>query len=155
MRLNSAAAGFLRARRLNFYALVWIAVIVLGAFVLAKPVSVWFQQAQDIAAVQTQLDQAKSDLGKMKVERKRWDDPVYIRSQARDRLYYVLPGEVSYLVTDASSVDTSDLSGTVGAALAKQRNSSQISADIMRVKKNWVDSLLLSVVHAGIDEPKS
>ena len=155
MRLNSAAAGFLRARRLNFYAVVWLAVLVIGAVALSKPISIWFQQVQDLAAVQAQVQQAKDDLASMKVERKRWDDPVYIRSQARDRLYYVLPGEISYLVTDAKSIDTNDLSGSVGAALTKQRNSSQISTSILRVKKNWVDSMVQSVVRAGTEEPKS
>ena len=46
----------------------------------------------------------------MQAERDRWQDPVYIRSQARDRLYYVLPGEVSYLVMDSEGLDFSDTS---------------------------------------------
>ena len=89
----------------------------------------------------------------MRVERTRWDDPVYIRAQARERLYYVLPGEISYLVMDADQIDANDDSGTVGAALAKARNSDEISSSIMRVKKNWVDTLTQSVLKAGLAEP--
>jgi hypothetical protein len=89
----------------------------------------------------------------MAVERKRWDDPVYVRSQARQRLYYVLPGEVSYLVMDAGSVNTSDKSGTVGAMLADKRNTSVISSSIRSTSENWVDDIIGSVIRAGIEEP--
>ena len=89
----------------------------------------------------------------MIVERKRWDDPVYVRSQARQRLYYVLPGEVSYLVMDAGSVNTSDKSGTVGAMLADRRNTSVISSSIRTTSENWVDDIVGSVIRAGIEEP--
>lgn len=36
----------------------------------------------------------------LQVQRKRWDDPAYVRAQARERLHYVLPGETSYVVVD-------------------------------------------------------
>ena len=89
----------------------------------------------------------------MTEERKRWEDPVYVRAQARDRLYYVMPGEVSYLVMDASGVDMSDTSGTVGEMLAERANTTEISQSLRKTKNNWVDAVLYSVVRAGLDEP--
>jgi hypothetical protein len=89
----------------------------------------------------------------MEVERRRWEDPAYIRSQARDRLYYVMPGEVSYLVMDAGKVDLSDTSGTVGALMTAEKNTSEISTSIRQTKSNWVDAVLESVIRAGIEEP--
>ena len=152
MRLN-AATDFLRSRRFNIYTLTAIGLAIFAAILVGPMVQVWINQQRDIAAVQAQLDQAQKDLAKMRVERTRWDDPVYIRAQARERLYYVLPGEISYLVMDADSIDATDATGTVGAALAKARNSTQISTSIMRVKKNWVDTLTQSVLKAGLAEP--
>lgn len=130
-----------------------LAILITGVLVLTPQVQIWFNQRQQIADLTVQVEQARKELANMKVERKRWEDPVYIRSQARDRLYYVLPGEVSYLVMDVNGINTSDVSGTMGAKLAAQRHSSDISASILRTKKNWVDSLMQTVIRAGLEEP--
>jgi len=132
-----------------------LAIVVVGILALAPQAQIWFQQRQQIADYQAQVQQAKADLAKMKVTRTRWEDPVYIRSQARDRLYYVLPGEVSYLVMDQGGINTSDVSGTMGAKLAAQRNTSEISSSILRTKKNWVNSIMESFIRAGLEEPKT
>jgi hypothetical protein len=91
----------------------------------------------------------------MEAERDRWQDPVYIRSQARDRLYYVLPGEVSYLVMDAEGMDFTDTSGTVGALLADRRRADEITTEISAANDNWVDSLLESFLRAATDKPET
>ena len=152
MRLN-AATDFLRSRRFNIYTLTAIGLAIFAAILVGPMVQVWINQQRDIAAVQAQLDQAQKDLAKMRVERTRWDDPVYIRAQARERLYYVLPGEVSYLVMDAGSVNTSDNSGTVGASLADARNTTQISNKVTATSDNWVDLIAGSVIQAGTTQP--
>jgi len=152
---DSALAERLRGMSLNLQTVTFLALVVLGIVALAPQAQTWYQQRQQIADLQTQVQQAKQDLASMKVERKRWSDPVYIRSQARDRLYYVLPGEVSYLVMDSNGISTSDVSGTVGAKLNAERSSVHISSSITRAKKNWVNSLMQSVVRAGIEEPVS
>ena len=90
----------------------------------------------------------------MQAERDRWQDPVYIRSQARDRLYYVLPGEVSYLVMDTDGLDLTDTSGTVGAKLAAQRNADEISLEVAAANENWVDALIVSGLRAALDQPE-
>jgi hypothetical protein len=89
----------------------------------------------------------------MEAERLRWDDEVYIRSQARDRLYFVMPGEVSFLVMDADGIDLSDTSGTVGAMLAEKRKRSGFSSEVLASKDNWIDALLESTLRAGLEQP--
>jgi cell division protein FtsB len=130
-----------------------LVMIVVGVVTVAPNVQTFFSYRQQIADMQAQVDAEKKELADMIVERKRWDDPVYVRSQARQRLYYVLPGEVSYLVMDAGSVNTSDKSGTVGAMLADRRNTSVISSSIRTTSENWVDDIVGSVIRAGIEEP--
>lgn len=130
-----------------------LAVIVFGVFTVAPQVQNWFTYRQQISDMQAQVAAAKQSLKDMSAERTRWDDPVYVRAQARQRLYYVLPGEVSYLVMDAGSVNTSDTSGTVGAALAETRNTTKISSKVTTTSDNWVDTLGASVITAGIDQP--
>jgi hypothetical protein len=97
------------------------------------------------------IDLAEEAVSQMQAERDRWQDPVYIRSQARDRLYYVLPGEVSYLVMNAEGMDFSDTSGTLGAVLAEKRNADDISLEAKAAQENWVDSILESVLRASLD----
>jgi hypothetical protein len=120
---------------------------------LAPSVQIWYEQRQKIADYQTQVEQAKENLAGMQEERLRWDDEVYIRAQARDRLYFVMPGEVSFLVMDAEGIDISDTSGTVGAMLAEQRKSSGFSIEVLESETNWVEAILESALRAGLEEP--
>jgi len=150
---ESALSERLQGMRVNLQTVTILGLIVLGIISLAPQAQTWYQQRQQIADLRAQVQQAKQDVAHMRTERKRWSDPVYIRSQARDRLYYVLPGEVSYLVMDANGISSSDVSGTVGAQLNQERSSVNISRNIIRAKKNWVNSLMQSVVRAGIEEP--
>jgi cell division protein FtsB len=143
----------LRVSRLNLPSLALLAMIVLGVVTLAPRVQTWFMQRQAIFQAQADLEQAKKEVAQMQVERKRWEDPAYIRAQARDRLYYVMPGEVSYLVMDADGVNTSDTSGTVGAKMAADKNNAEISSNIYQTKNNWVDAVLETVIRAGIEQP--
>ena len=130
-----------------------LAMFVVGVLTLAPSIQTWFTYRQQISDMQAQVAAAKQNLSDMTIERKRWDDPVYVRAQARQRLYYVLPGEVSYLVMDAGSVNTSDNSGTVGASLADARNTTQISNKVTATSDNWVDLIAGSVIQAGTTQP--
>ncbi|BDS50712.1 FtsB family cell division protein [Rhodoluna lacicola] len=149
----SQSKAALRVSRLNLSSLALLAMIVLGVVTLAPRVQTWFMQRQAIFEAQAALEEAKKEVAEMQVERKRWEDPAYIRAQARDRLYYVMPGEVSYLVMDANGVNTSDTSGTVGAKMLAEKNNAQISSNIYQTKNNWVDAVLETVIRAGIEQP--
>ena len=91
----------------------------------------------------------------LKDSKNRWEDPVYVRSQARDRLFYVLPGEISYLVVGADTANASDVAGTLGEKLAQERKTNSISQSIAQTKNNWVSNLVESVVIAGLDTPSA
>ena len=139
--------------RLNSYTLALLAVILIGMFTLAPSIQIWYEQQREIADYRALVVQAQENLEGMQQERLRWDDEVYIRAQARDRLYFVMPGEVSFLVMDAEGIDLSDTSGTVGAMLADRRKSSGFSLEVLASKKNWVEALLESTLRAGLEEP--
>lgn len=142
-----------KSLRLNSTWVSVIAVVVIGSFLISPDVEAFLNQRRQIAEMEESIRLAQEQVEQMQVERDRWQDPVYIRSQARDRLYYVLPGEVSYLVMDSSGMDFSDTSGTVGALLADKRSADEISTEIAAANDNWVDSLLESFLRAAIDQP--
>jgi cell division protein FtsB len=124
--------------RLNSYTLALLAVILVGIFTLAPSIQIWYEQRQEIADFKALVEQAKVELEDMEAERLRWDDEVYIRAQARDRLY---------------GIDVSDTSGTVGAMLAEKRKRSGFSAEVLASKRNWVDAFLESALRAGLEQP--
>lgn len=142
-----------RMLRLNSVSVSLILVIVMGSFLVAPDVQTFLNQRRVIAEMEQSILLAQQSVEDMQAERDRWQDPVYIRSQARDRLYYVLPGEVSYLVMNAEGMDLSDTSGTLGEILADRRSADVISQEVIAAKDNWVDSLLESFLRAALDTP--
>ena len=144
----------LRAVKLNSATVSIILVIVAGTFLISSDVQAFLNQRRQIAEMEQSIEQAKQAVDDMQAERDRWQDPVYFRSQARDRLYYVLPGEVSYLVMDTEGLDLTDTSGTVGAKLAAQRNADEISLEVAAANENWVDALIVSGLRAALDQPE-
>ncbi len=142
-----------RMLKLNSVSVSLIAVIVLGSFLVAQDVQTFLNQRRVIAEMEQSLELGRQSVEDMEAERDRWQDPVYIRSQARDRLYYVLPGEVSYLVMNADGMDLSDTSGTLGEILAEKRSADSISQEVLAAKDNWVDSVMESFLRAALDKP--
>lgn len=50
----------------------------------------YFSQRAQISAVEAQIDASKERLQNAEAELARWRDPAYVKSQARDRLHFVL-----------------------------------------------------------------
>ena len=142
-----------RMLRLNSVSVSVILVIILGTYLISPDVQSYLNQRREIVEMEQSIQLAKDDVVDMQAERDRWQDPIYIRSQARDRLYYVLPGEVSYLVMDSEGLDFSDTSNTLGALLAQQRNADEISLEVSAAKANWVDSLMETLLRSAMETP--
>ncbi len=147
------AAEIFHNLRQNTYLVSIFLIIVFGVLTLAPQMQYWFNQRQQIADAQAKVAAMQDANNILKSSKNRWLDPVYVRSQARDRLFYVLPGEVSYLVVGADTENASDATGTLGEKLAKERKTNQISHSIAQTKNSWVSNLVESVVVAGLDTP--
>lgn len=97
-----------RSRNLNFNRrrgsgrlLAVSAIFFMLALFLAPPIKNYFVQRAQINALQSQLKSDNSALAAARKELLLWQDPEYIKSQARERLHFVLPGERQYIVTGA------------------------------------------------------
>jgi hypothetical protein len=77
----------------------------------------YFTQRAQISALKSQLSADNSALQKAREELLLWQDPEYIKSQARERLHFVLPGERQYIVTDDSTTDSNNTSTKIASAL--------------------------------------
>ena len=75
-------------------------VLFLLAWTLAPPTQRYFAQRAQINAVRAQVSANNQALADAAKQLELWKDPDYIKTQARERLLFVLPGERQYIVTD-------------------------------------------------------
>jgi cell division protein FtsB len=76
-----------------------VAVFFIFALVLAPPIQNYFTQRAQINSLRAQVDGDRAALEAARLELIRWQDPEYVKAQARERLHFVMPGERQYIVT--------------------------------------------------------
>lgn len=93
------------------------AIFFLLALTIAPPVKHYFTQRAQISALKSQLSADNSALTKARKELLLWQDPEYIKSQARERLHFVLPGERQYIVIDGQTTENQNGATKIASAL--------------------------------------
>ena len=106
------------------------------ALFLAPPIKNYFVQRAQISALQSQLASDHAALDAARKELTLWQDPNYIKSQARERLHFVMPGERQYIVTGGD--DTQDPNaGTVNVV------------ENLPEGQPWYTRMIASITEAG------
>jgi cell division protein FtsB len=82
-----------------------VAIFFIFALVLAPPIQHYFTQRAQINALRAQVDGDRAALEAARIELTRWQDPDYVKAQARERLHFVMPGERQYIVTGTPNGD--------------------------------------------------
>jgi cell division protein FtsB len=67
------------------------------AIALAGPLRQLISQRSQISSLRSDVAQQTQQLKDLQQQQKQWADPTYVEKQARDRLHYVMPGEVPYV----------------------------------------------------------
>lgn len=65
---------------------------------LAYPAKEFLAQRGEIGRLQQEQREAQARVAALEERKRQLDDPAYVRAQARERLYFVLPGETVYVV---------------------------------------------------------
>ncbi|KQZ25527.1 hypothetical protein ASD43_08330 [Microbacterium sp. Root553] len=117
-----------------------LSLVVLGAWVLVPTLGTFIDQRQKIAALEQSIQVSEDQITALQKERDRWNDPAYITTQARERLYYVKPGEVVYLIDD-------DLDP---AALPQEQG--PVSDTLEETPSDWMPQLLRTLTSAGLSD---
>ena len=104
-------------RRTSNRVLALSAILFLLALTIAPPVKHYFTQRAQISALKSQLAADNSALQKAREELMLWQDPEFVKAQARERLHFVLPGERQYIVINDSTTDTKNGTTKIASAL--------------------------------------
>jgi cell division protein FtsB len=124
------------ARALTGRATVLAVVLVALALAYTYPVRVYLAQESQIAKMQAAQAAQRALIADKQEEVAKWQDPRYVEIQARERLFYVLPGEVPLLV----------LNDPVGAARDAGEKPPAAAPD------RWYDTLWSSVDAANSEQ---
>jgi cell division protein FtsB len=126
--------------RLSGFMVIMLSLVVLGAWVLVPTLGTYLDQRQKIAALENSVQVSTEQIADLEQERERWEDPAYITTQARERLYYVKPGEVVYLVDN-------DLDP---AAIPREQE--PVSDSLQERPSDWMPQLLRAIAGAGLSQ---
>lgn len=131
-----------RRRTLNFNRrrgsgrfLALLSILFVLALTIAPPVKHYFNQRAQINSLQSQLDANSVALAKARQELTLWQDPQYIKSQARERLHFLLPGERQYIVTETENQSSASDTRKV--------------ADNISAGQPWYTRLIVTITEAG------
>jgi cell division protein FtsB len=87
-------------RRFTGRATVLFAVLIALALAYTYPIRLYLSQQSEIARREAALEAQRKKIGELSDQAALWDDPEYIKAQARKRFYMVYPGQVPLVVLD-------------------------------------------------------
>ena len=116
-----------------------LAVVMIAITIMLTPtVKIFFDKKAEIDALNADIAASQVQQDSLRQQVSRWQDPNYVKQQARDRINMVMPGETGYWVF-GSDLPAGSSSSQSGAA-------AQDPADLP-----WVDSLWESIRRAATD----
>ncbi|TFD64594.1 septum formation initiator family protein [Cryobacterium sp. Hb1] len=136
---ETPAGGWLRSIRFSGFSLVMMVVLILAVVVLAPSLRTYAEQRQQISQLSAAVADQKAEVDQLTSQRERWNDRTYVTTQARERLSYVMPGDISFLVIN-------DL--PVVAPL--EADTGPVSTNIQSTTTDWLGSLFASTMTAGL-----
>lgn len=112
-----------------------VALVVLSF--LVPTVRTYVQQRAELGELESEISAAQQEQDELQDQIARWDDPEYIRQQARERVDLVMPGEKRYHVV--GDLDAQDEDGPTPA-------DGEVRHDLP-----WAEALWDSLVRSAVD----
>ncbi len=141
---RSAAQAVEPARsRFTGRAVVLVLVLLVLMMSYASSMKAYLRQRAHIDSLKAQIVEQERRIDVLQREKERWQDPAFVRMQARERFGYALPGETSFVVVDGN-----------GRPLDPESTLSDPSEVGQETPPAWWDSAWASVELAG-DPPRT
>ncbi len=98
----------------------------------------WWGARQELQTTRAERATLKAEIKQLEEQKERFDDPAFIKQQARERFGWVMPGEVGYRV--------------IGADGSVRGQVPTLDEPPSATQPQWYDKLWTSVETAGRDE---
>ncbi|WP_163511388.1 FtsB family cell division protein [Fodinicola acaciae] len=117
-RTSPSSAGELprRGGRLTGRSAILAVVVCLLVLTLAYPVQKYLSQRSQIAQLEQSQAAQQKRINQLQQEKDRWNDPAYVRAQARERLQYVTPGDTTFVVVGGAAPAGQSAGGAGGTS---------------------------------------
>lgn len=132
---SSTVAAPTPAHSFNGRLIALIVVATLILFLAAPTAKIFVDQRAQIAGLEESIAAKEAEQQQLKQQEERWSDEGYVEQQARERMFYVMPGERAYLVLGAERTGRQ----------AAESSAEQVEAG----KPAWADGLWQSVVDSA------
>lgn len=106
----------------------------------ASSMRAWLQQRSDINTLSAEIATRNVEVAGLRQAQQRWHDPAYLRTQARLRFGWVMPGETGYRVIDNN-----------GELLVSGSQLADPSVALPKSTQEWWETAWAGVVAAGRD----
>jgi cell division protein FtsB len=136
---ETPTGGWLRGIRFSGFSFVMMLILVLAVVILAPSLRTYAEQRQQISQLSAAVADQQDEVDRLTSQRERWNDRTYVTTQARERLSYVLPGDISFLVINDLPV-----------AAPLEAEAAPVSSNIQSTKIDWLGSLFASTMTAGL-----
>ncbi|MFI9161760.1 septum formation initiator family protein [Kitasatospora aureofaciens] len=136
------------AARPRFTSRATVLVLVLCSLVaiLAYPTRQFISQRAEISAQRAKADHVRQQVEQLRRDKARWQDPEYVKAQARARLHYAVPGETPYIAADPSGAAARPSATATGpSASASATGPSADAAGRPNAAKPWYAGIWDSV----------
>ena len=90
----------IKGLRVTRRALALVVVLVVLALSYASTLRVYINQQHELAVTEQQIRDQLAQIADLQSQLAKWDDPVFVKTQARERLGWVMPGETGYRIVD-------------------------------------------------------
>jgi len=98
---QAVAAAGQRGAHITWRLVAILVVFALLTVMYANSLRVYFNQQRTIAEAKAQVEAAQRTVDDLYDQLQRWQDPAFVQAQARERLGWVVPGEVGFHVIGA------------------------------------------------------
>ena len=132
---GASGGGWVSSLRFSGFTVLIVALLVVGALVVSPTLSSYVQQQRELAELRESVQLHRDAVAQADTERLKWQDPAYVRAQARGRLFYVMPGEIQLSVIDD--------------VIVPAESEEETSDRLTQIEQNGARALVTSTLHAG------
>lgn len=84
---------------------VLLGIAVIAVILLALPLREYLAQRSEINSASQKMSEQQTKVNDLQHQVDQWQNEEYVRGQARERLHFMLPGEVGYKIIDPGNTE--------------------------------------------------